>query len=190
MLSTEATGAKDLAIRLSRTKEAFNHMRSYWRGAGDWKWRKKVLLQVIVPMLIYASDVINLSKEDLMKMDATYYSLLRRALHVPSTYYTKVVNPEAKTIKNKELDAIAQIPPPSSLTRLRRMRRQLNIFRQGVDDLKMSLLVDRGLNERRIRGVDRMMRATWLRRTVDDVWTTLQTDIYFHTYRRHPLPPF
>ena len=68
------------------------------------------------------------------------------------------------------------------------MRRLLNIFRQGVDDLKMSLLVDRGLNERRIRGVDGTVRATWLRRTVDDVWTTLKTEIYFHTYLRHPLP--
>ena len=34
--------------------------------------------------------------------------------------------------------------------------------------------------------MDRTFKATWLRRTVEDVWATLKTEIYFHTYHRQP----
>ena len=47
-------------------------------------------------------------------------ALLRRALHIPTTYYTKIVNPTERTEKTKGLDVIVQMPPPSVLLKLGR----------------------------------------------------------------------
>ena len=99
-------------------------------------------------MITYATEVTNLFNKDLDRIDATYRRLLRRALHIPATYYTEVLDPFKATVTNVQLDERVATPPPSILIRIRRSRRLCGILKADEGDLRRSLLVDGGLKER------------------------------------------
>ena len=55
-------------------------------------------------MLLYGMDTASLTENEEKRLEATYRNLLRKLYRIPSTYYTKVLEPGATTVSNDEID--------------------------------------------------------------------------------------
>ena len=65
---------------------------------------------VIIPILTYGLLVESLTATDFTRLDGAHARFLRRVLHIPTTYYTEVLQPTVTTVTNREVLAESDCP--------------------------------------------------------------------------------
>ena len=95
----------DVTARIQKAHKHFKSLQQFWRGLGlSLRWRLRVFHSIFVPMLMFGMETASLTAIDIARLDSTYHTLLRRVHRIPSTYYTKILDPTKTTVSNADLD--------------------------------------------------------------------------------------
>ena len=119
---------------------------------------------VLIPILTYGLLVESLTGPDLTRLDGAHARFLRRVLHIPTTYYTEVLDPTATTVTNKELLERAGVAPLSQYITAYQLKLLGHILRTNSEDLTHDVTFTDGWGRRGFAGASRRgrKRPRWI----------------------------
>ena len=128
-----------------------------------------------VPMLLYGMETASLTENEELRLEASYRNLLQ-LYRIPSTCYTKVLEPETPTASNDEID-----PDRTVIYTLRASKVKLLISTLQLphSSILRNVCFKEAVTFRQLQGQNRRGRPRrhWLKTASEDCWRGLATDI-------------
>ena len=165
------------------------HLTKYWRHSSlSQRWKLKVYRTVVIPILTYGLGVESLSQPELQRLDGIHARFLRRVLGIPTTYYTKIIDPTAHTTTNAEVLQQSHTSPLTDYVATEQLKLLGHILRTGSDDLMHDITFTTGWGLRGFSGKGQKgaRRTKWLDRTSQQAWQRCHEHKYTAPLHRDP----
>ena len=93
MLCTNAAASPEVSRRIGEAKGAFEALQKCWSHANITRKRKiEIYNACVVSKLLYGLDTLWLLQNHLQRIDAFHVKCLRRILHIPCSYRSRISN--------------------------------------------------------------------------------------------------
>ena len=91
LVTNDQRSGKELGRRLSTAGATMKKLQNFWKHATT-AWKLRVFNAVITSQVLYGLDTTWLLKGDLKRLDAAQARWLRRIMHIPSAYYSRITD--------------------------------------------------------------------------------------------------
>ena len=91
LVTNDQRSGKELGRRLSTAGATMKKLQDFWKHATT-AWKLRVFNAVITSQVLYGLDTTWLLKGDLKRLDAAQARWLRRIMHIPSAYYSRITD--------------------------------------------------------------------------------------------------
>ena len=148
----------------------------FWRHSSlSQRWKLKVYRMVLIPILTYGLLVESLTDTELSRLDGAHARFVRRVLNIPTTYYTKIIDPTATTYTNTQVLDQARISPLSHYITSYQLKLLGHILRTDHNDLTHDVTFTDGWGQRGFGGPDRRgrKRKRWIETVPTTAWRRL-----------------
>ncbi|CAE8617796.1 unnamed protein product [Polarella glacialis] len=179
----------DLRARLARARTGMDRLSKIWAHTDiNIEWKLRIYQAVFIPTVLYGMESAHFTTADLQQLDSFHFQAMRNIYKIKATYYTEVINPQAHTTKNIDIQRRSNIPPLSQILFSLQFKYLGHLLRGTQDQLEHNVCFTEGLASRASSAFQRRgkPRAHWLEATAERAW--LQHSL---TPPAHPNPtPF
>ena len=112
MLIHENTSThNDIRARIAKGRSGFKTLQSFWKNSNiTAQWKLKVFKMCFVPMLTYGMESASITPSDHRALIGFQAQCIRSIYGIKSTYYTKVLNPQATAYTHMQVIQQAKMP--------------------------------------------------------------------------------
>ena len=185
LITEDGSVRKDLGKSIARATGVLKRLSQLWAHGGvSTGWKVKIYRTCVIPIITYGMETAPLTVTDQRRMDAFHHRALRKVLRIPSTHYTKNINPDTPTVSNREVGHRAGIPTISQTVSKHRVKFLGQVLRGGQGELVHSTCFTPALNIRELRGPNRRgrPRTDWLKKALEEAWK-YATQLHPHQQR-------
>ena len=179
IISEDGNPKRNITERIAKGTAAMKALHRFWRHSSlSLKWKLKVYKMVIIPILTYGLLVESLTDLEFTRLDGAHARFLRRVLHIPTTYYTEVLDPTVPTVTNSEVLTRARIAPLSRYITSYQLKLLGHILRTNNDDLTHDVTFTAGWGRRGFSGAGRRgrKRPRWIDTVPPTAWNRIHED--------------
>ena len=149
ILTADARSTPDVRARIAKATAGLEKLNKFWQHTDiDTAWKIKIYIAVFIPMILYGMESAHLTPQNLQQLDTFHYKAMRKIYKIKTTYYTQIINPTAHTYKNKDIEAMSNIPPLSQTALSLQFKFLGHILRCSSTDLEQNICFTTGLASR------------------------------------------
>jgi hypothetical protein len=160
----------DLRARLARARTGMDRLSKFWAHTDiSIKWKLRIYQAVFIPTVLYGMESAHFTTADLQQLDSFHFQAMRKIYKIKATYYTEVINPQAHTTKNIDIQRRSNIPPLSQTLFSLQFKYLGHLLRGTQDQLEHNVCFTEGLASRASSASQRRgkPRAHWLEATAE-----------------------
>ncbi|CAE8697317.1 unnamed protein product [Polarella glacialis] len=149
ILTADARSTADFRARIAKATAGLEKLNKFLQHTDiDTAWKIKIYKALFIPMILYGMESAHLTTQNLQELDTFHYKAMRKIYKIKTTYYTQIINPTAHTYKNKDIEAMSNIPPLSQTALSLQFKFLGHILRCSSTDLEHNICFTSGLASR------------------------------------------